>query len=112
MSFTARDADITPPVVTGCPPGVTVTVNVGETGGIARWTEPTATDNSGASPARDRSHPPGSIFSVGTTRVTYTFTDASQNSATCSFNVVVSTGNYKLFYAYFTTRLNEIKNSV
>ncbi|XP_072013269.1 uncharacterized protein [Amphiura filiformis] len=89
----SQTADITPPVISNCPTGVQVTVSVGETGGTATWIEPIATDNSGASPSRVRTHTPGARFPVGTTRVTYTFTDGSNNRATCSFNVVLSTGS-------------------
>ena len=90
---TDMDTDRTAPVITGCPTTDIITqVTVGSTGGVVRWTEPQATDDSGASPARVRSHTPGSIFPLGTTRVTYTFTDGSANAATCQFNVRVNTG--------------------
>ena len=36
-----------------------------------------------------RSHAPGATFPVGTTAVTYTFTDGSLNTSTCTFNVIV-----------------------
>ena len=53
------------------------------------WTEPTATDNSGMVPTVTQSHQPGDSFNVGTTTVSYTFTDLAGNQAQCSFTVIV-----------------------
>ena len=58
------------------------------------WTEPTATDNSGMTSTVTQSHQPGDSFNVGTTTVTYTFTDMAGNQAQCSFSVTL--GNYIL----------------
>ena len=68
-----------------------ITVNAGSgCTATATWTEPTATDNCSGAITMDRSHAPGSSFNVGTTTVTYTFTDANGNvSNPCSFNVTV-----------------------
>ena len=82
--------DTVPPVIRDCPVS-TLTVNV-PTGVPSRpvtWTEPTATDNSGETPTVTQSHQPGDIFPVGTTDVSYTFSDMSGNDAICSFSVVV-----------------------
>ena len=53
------------------------------------WTEPTATDNSGMIPTVTQSHQPGDSFPVGSTQVTYTFTDMTGNQATCSFSLTI-----------------------
>ena len=53
------------------------------------WTEPTSTDNSGMTPTVTQSHQPGDSFNVGTTQVTYTFTDMAGNQAFCSFSVTI-----------------------
>ncbi|XP_072051694.1 uncharacterized protein [Amphiura filiformis] len=85
--------DVTPPEITGCPTNnIVVMVSSSETGATATWTEPTATDNTGSNPTATSTHLPGTRFPVGTTRVTYTFTDTSRNAVTCSFNVVVNSG--------------------
>lgn len=55
---------------------------------IVTWVAPVATDGCG-SPASSSTHNPGSIFDLGTTTVSYTFTDACGNSSTTSFNVTV-----------------------
>ena len=82
-------ADTTPPVISGIS-DIFTTVPSGSTGTTISWTEPTATDDSGVVTLTGRTHQPGTFFNVGTTTVTYTFTDGSGNSATTSFNVVVS----------------------
>ena len=53
------------------------------------WTEATATDNSGMTPTVTQSHQPGDSFSIGTTQVTYTFTDMAGNQAVCTFSVTI-----------------------
>ncbi|XP_072013682.1 uncharacterized protein [Amphiura filiformis] len=88
---TATGGDTIPPVITGCPSSaIRVTAPTGSNTATAVWTEPSATDNSGSTPTRSRSHAPGSLFPVGITRVTYRFFDASGNVATCGFDVIVS----------------------
>ncbi|XP_022111742.1 hyalin-like, partial [Acanthaster planci] len=83
--------DTTPPVVSGCPTaGVPVTAPAGATSAVASWVEPTAVDNSGGTVTVTSSRSPGQSFPLGTTQVTYTFTDPSQNTATCTFAVTVT----------------------
>jgi gliding motility-associated-like protein len=83
--------DTTPPVVSNCPGVINVNAPMGTTSAVATWTEPTATDNCQVA-SITKTHTPGTSFPIGTTQVTYTFTDASGNSATCIFNVVVTAG--------------------
>ena len=82
--------DTTPPVITGCPNTVTVSAPAGSNFAFVSWNEPRASDNSGAPPTRSRTHTPNSSFPIGTTPVTYRFLDASGNTASCNFAVVVS----------------------
>ena len=63
------------------------TVSLGTLSMVATWTEPTATDNSGVAPTVTQSHQPGESFNVGTTEVTYTFTDMAGNEAMCLFTI-------------------------
>ena len=84
--------DQTGPVISSCPTTVTVQTGAGNTtcNKTATWTEPTATDACDGPVAYfSRSHAPGSVFSVGTTAVTYVFKDVAGNQSTCTFNVVV-----------------------
>ena len=85
-------SDTTPPVISGCPSGITVQAISGENTAQAVWTEPTATDDSGKSPNLRQSHSPGFRFTLNppTTEVTYEFTDDARNTARCSFTVTVS----------------------
>ncbi len=83
-------ADTTPPVIRFCPVSIlTLNVPPGVIYRTATWTEPTATDNSGVTPTVMQSHHPGDTFLVGTTEVTYRFSDMAGNSALCRFTVAV-----------------------
>lgn len=86
-TFNVTVNDTQPPEVT-CPADITVSNDSGLCGAVVNFT-PTATDNCSIDtitsvPAS------GSFFPVGTTSVTVTATDASGNTATCSFNVTVN----------------------
>ncbi len=80
--------DNTNPVITGCPANITLSANA-SCKAIANWTAPTATDNCSIS-SFTSSHTPGFLFSIGTTPVTYTATDGSGRTSTCTFNVIVT----------------------
>ncbi|XP_071814131.1 uncharacterized protein [Apostichopus japonicus] len=89
--ITISTIDTTPPDVMGCPQSVLETVELGVTSVPVFWVEPTVTDISGTERLDDRSHQPGQPFIVGSTTVTYVFSDASNNIARCIFNVIVTT---------------------
>ncbi|XP_072023013.1 hyalin-like isoform X3 [Amphiura filiformis] len=84
--------DDVPPVITGCPDDIRITTLPGDNTVTVRWNEPTSRDDSGVVPSLGRSHAPGSSFSIGSTTVTYTFTDGAGNRATCLFDVIVTDG--------------------
>ncbi|XP_071839995.1 uncharacterized protein [Apostichopus japonicus] len=80
--------DDEPPVITGCPEPISLTAVPGQTVMSITWTEPTATDNFGSQIIVMRSHNPGTQFTVDTsTIITYTFSDAAGNEATCVFTI-------------------------
>ncbi len=83
--------DTDAPVISMCPDSQIVNVPFGSAITPVTWIEPTAFDNSGQQPFVTKSHEPGQNFAVGTTQVTYTFTDSSQNQAQCTFTI---TGKY------------------
>jgi gliding motility-associated-like protein len=86
-TFNVIVQDVTKPVISGCPSNITVTANA-SCQAVVSWTAPTFTDNcSGGTLTTTKT--PGSTFSVGTTRVTYTATDAAGNTSACTFNVIV-----------------------
>jgi len=82
--------DSTPPTIT-CPANITVEPTC-PSGAVVTYTAPIGTDNCpGATTARTAGLASGSVFPIGTTTVTYTVTDASGNTASCSFTVTVKT---------------------
>jgi|GEM_PF-1569465 len=79
--------DTAGPTFTGCPTNQTIQ----QTGTLtpASWTPPTPNDN--CKPINlTATHIPGQGFPVGTTTVTYTAKDGSNNSSTCTFTVKVN----------------------
>lgn len=80
------------PEIQFCPQNINQQIQFGVPSVIVTWNQPTASDNSGQTPNVQTTHQSGSSFSVGTTTVIYTFTDAAGNQATCSFNVNVVSG--------------------
>jgi gliding motility-associated-like protein len=86
-SFKIIVKDQTPPEIFGCPNSITLSANA-SCKGKAVWTAPTATDNCGTVTLTS-SHNSGSLFSIGTTKVTYTAKDAKGNKSLCSFDVIV-----------------------
>ncbi|XP_041472953.1 hyalin isoform X45 [Lytechinus variegatus] len=85
--------DVRPPTISDCPDGaITVLAGTGASGASVSWTAPTATDVSGPVTSTSN-YSPGAFFPVGTTTVTYTFTDQVGNEARCVFNVIVTGTN-------------------
>ena len=87
-TFTVKVNDTQPPTIT-CPPNSTVTAGAScplATSTGVTYPPPVASDNCPGVTVVCVP-PSGSIFPVGTTTVTCTATDASGNTATCSFTV-------------------------
>jgi len=83
--------DPLPPVIVGTPADITQPSDAGAcTGAIVTYTDPTATDNCDPSPTVVCVPASGSFFSVGTTTVTCTATDACGNASTSTFDVTVT----------------------
>jgi HYR domain len=78
--------DTTPPTLTV--PGPLTAEATSPAGAVVSYTVG-ATDNSGAASIDCGGHPSGSTFPLGTTTVTCTATDPSQNSSSGSFTVTV-----------------------
>lgn len=86
-------ADVTPPVIMNCRENdpVVVSVPIGTSQTVVNFVAPTATDNSGQATLIDQTGgTPGSLFPLGENEITYTFSDASGNSAVCTFLVIVA----------------------
>jgi gliding motility-associated-like protein len=80
--------DQNPPVITFCPPNVTVTANGSECNVNVALPLLQATDDCSGLDNTVSSHP-GSVYSVGVTTVTYTVSDVAGNTATCTTVVTV-----------------------
>ncbi|WP_276133024.1 choice-of-anchor L domain-containing protein [Polluticoccus soli] len=80
---------VLPPAIVGCPSNISVNTGAAATtcSAQASWTPPTA-DNSCLDVQVSSTHNPGDVFPVGTTTVTYSFTNIGGTS-TCSFDVTV-----------------------
>lgn len=75
------------PIIT-CPSNVVVNAT-SAAGAIVNYTAPVGTDNCTATTEMTAGLASGSTFPIGVTTVTYKVTDASGNSAECSFTVTV-----------------------
>ncbi|XP_033096234.1 uncharacterized protein LOC117100567 isoform X3 [Anneissia japonica] len=87
-SFEVTVLDITPPLIK-CVLNVTVPTDPNLPTANVSWELPTASDNSGINPKLDSNLQSYTIFSIGSTEVKYTATDRSNNTAKCSFQVIV-----------------------
>jgi gliding motility-associated-like protein len=85
-SFDVIVKDNINPVITGCVSKIVANANASCQATVT-WTPPTANDCSPVILSSTKN--PGSVFSLGTTVVTYTATDAAGNVATCSIDVTV-----------------------
>merc|ERR1711962_779374 len=90
VTVSTNVVDNVQPVISNCPSNRAVTASAGASSAVVTWTEPTAVDNSGVTVNRVSTASPGDSFNLGTTTVTYTFTDNSGNPALCSFTVTVN----------------------
>ena len=87
-SFDVTVSDNQSPSITGTPADITQTADPETCTTNVTWTPPTTADN--CSTTLTSSHNPGDSFSVGSTTVTYTSTDAASNVTTSSFTVTVT----------------------
>ena len=82
------------PTIASCPSDIPVNAQAGICGAVVNYTEPTFDDNcdgNGLTGTLISGFASGETFPVGTTTVTYEYTDAAGNTpAICSFDVTVS----------------------
>jgi gliding motility-associated-like protein len=89
-SFSVIVNDTSNPIISNCPEDITVSANASCQATVT-WAAPTASDCSAFSLVA--SQPPGSLFTMGTTTVTYTATDLGGYASTCTFKVTVKNGS-------------------
>jgi len=88
-SFTVTVTDVQNPSIS-CPSDISVAASTGACTASVTYSSPVALDNcSGVTSALTTGQVSGGSFGVGINSVTYTATDASSNTATCSFTVTV-----------------------
>lgn len=89
-TFAIFSQDIQAPVI-NCPPNIVQGNDQNDCGAVITYTTPVGTDNS-VNPATSLSSGLGSgaTFPIGTTTEVYTVTDASGNTASCSFSVTIN----------------------
>lgn len=96
-SFTITVNDTEAPVIT-CPANIAVSNDAGTCGAVVTYTTPTGTDNcSGAVTVQTAGLASGATFPVGTTTNTFTTTDASSNTTSCSFTVTITDSESPIF---------------
>ena len=102
--------DATPPTMTNCPTNINLYTT--GTNAVATWTAPTVTDNCTANITPSVSSSPtvglvsGSVFPIGTTTITYTAKDATNNNAApCVYTVTVQDANVGSAYKIFINEL-------
>ncbi|MCB9306337.1 MAG: HYR domain-containing protein [Lewinellaceae bacterium] len=85
-SFQVTVTEDVPPIILGCPNSLLLTLPPNTCDTIIFWDVPAATDNC-STPDLTTDIPPGSVFPAGVTIVTYTATDFSGNTSTCTFSI-------------------------
>ncbi|MDJ0908423.1 MAG: DUF5011 domain-containing protein, partial [Woeseiaceae bacterium] len=88
-TFNVTVSDTTPPTFVDAPLPTVVAEASDASGAVVSFTLPTVSDIGDAAPAVNCAPASGSLFSLGTTAVTCTATDASGNSAAETFDVEV-----------------------
>lgn len=86
---TVTVVDTQSPTLVGCPGDIVVDADAGFCSAAVSWTPPLGADNCGP-PAVAVNFPPGHVFPLGSTTVTYTATDGASNVTSCSFTVTVN----------------------
>lgn len=96
-AFTITVEDKQGPVISGCP-GNQTTTTVSCAGTAISWTAPTVSyDNCGTGSMGAPNRASGSMFTPGTTVVTYVATDNLGNTRECSFSITVMEGTAPTF---------------
>ena len=88
-SFTVTVSDNENPKI-ACPANIAVNTDLGVCGAKVTFNSATATDNCSATVTQTTSYTSGQTFPVGTSTITYSAKDPSNNTVICSFNVVVT----------------------
>ena len=88
-SFTITVIDSVAPIIANAPSNISVSNDAGQCGAVVAWTLPTATDNCQLD-SLIATNVSGTVFTIGTTTVTYIAYDAAMNTDTISFTITVN----------------------
>ena len=98
MDIMVEDDDA--PTVADCPADINTSNDAGQCGAVVTYDAPAFNDNCPYGPVPGggtnlsgtlvEGLPSGALFPLGTTTVTYAYTDAAGNSASCSFEVTIT----------------------
>jgi beta-porphyranase len=94
------EVDTEKPVL-NCPDNISIAIGATDSNPVVTYETPKATDNVNAITSQTEGLPSGSIYPVGTTTNTFKATDAAGNSATCSFDVIVTRAEPSADVPYF-----------
>ncbi|XP_072027431.1 hyalin-like [Amphiura filiformis] len=89
-SFTVAVKDVEKPIIISDLSVINLETKPGETSTVVSWSVPIITDNSGLPVTIVSNKYPGDVFPIGMSTVTYTATDAFQNSAEFSFDILIT----------------------
>ena len=109
-SFNVVVKDEINPLISGCPTADIILDADASCQAVAFWALPVASDNC-VNVTLTSSHDPGEPFPKGTTQVTYTAADASGNTSTCSFNVIVLDKTEPVISGCFSSDIVALANS-
>ena len=79
-----------------CPNDIVQTADPGQCSKIVRWREPEYFPTCHGAITTTRTHAPGDLFPIGLTTVTYTFTDVSGNTNSCTFFITIKSNAIKI----------------
>ena len=91
--FPPTAVDDIAPVILGCPNTIQYEAPLGSTSAPVTWNDPSSSEGG---VVVTQTATPGSNFPLGTSQVSYTFTDLAGNSATCTFTIII-TREYERF---------------
>ena len=93
-----------------CPIPLSKNTDLGVCGAVVTYPTPTATDNCSVTVTKTSGLASGATFPVGTSSVVFKATDASNNTATCSFTVTVNiSADPTLIHAYTAIAFEDLK---
>ncbi|XP_071956814.1 uncharacterized protein [Antedon mediterranea] len=97
--FTVYVEDTESPVFSGCPDDISLPADAFLPTTNVVWSDPTASDNSGASPlVVNQSFYSNDVFRLGIHEVTYIATDLSGNEAQCNFSITIFDSEDPIFF--------------